>query len=66
MADRRHPFEIRQLPSIPAAGEHLLVPPMTSSLYSPTRSSSWMAEALAIRATRAAAAPLLLLVCAQA
>jgi hypothetical protein len=31
---------------------------MTSSLYSPTQSSSWMAEALAIGATRPAIRPL--------
>jgi hypothetical protein len=67
-AIRRPPLcEILPLPSSSHPGEHSYLFPMTSSLYSPTRSSSWMAEALAIGATRAAApAPLLLLRCAQA
>jgi hypothetical protein len=62
---RRPPLcEIPPLPSSSHPGEHSYSFSMTSSLYSPTRSSSWMAEALAIGATRAA--PLLLLLCAQA
>jgi hypothetical protein len=41
------------------AGEHLLVLPMTCSFYSPTWSSSWMADAPAIGATGPAICPLL-------
>jgi hypothetical protein len=57
-AVRRPPLcEIPPLPSSSHPGEHSYLFPVTSSLYSPTRSSSWMAEALAIGATRAAAPP---------
>jgi hypothetical protein len=57
-AIRRPPLcEIPPLPSSSHPGEHSYLFPMTSSLYSPTRLSSWMAEAPAIGATRAATAP---------